>query len=194
MRCISCSVQMLFVRIEPDEISGLENYAHHIFQCPECNALDQRFMCQSEVEVPATPSSSQSDANDSTPQSTWMQALERVRSKQTALDEEEHFKIAAARLRQFNRSWETFVPQKPRQYRDRLNAIKQKPDPQPPTTLAELVARLRTQKIPAPIEITPDLSQRFDTCWDAVTPESNASLSTRGPEDMTSDTATVTPS
>jgi hypothetical protein len=104
MRCILCSIQMLFVRIEPDEISGLENYALHIFQCPECNDLDQRFMCRSEVVVQTAPSSSQSLAHDSTPQSTWMQALERVRNKQTALDEEEHLKIAGARLRERARS------------------------------------------------------------------------------------------
>jgi hypothetical protein len=74
---------MQVVQVEKDNTMFVPGYEHHTLQCDGCGEVERRM----------------------TFKKPWMQAMERLRSKQAELREREDIARATERLARFNRDW-----------------------------------------------------------------------------------------
>ena len=86
MRCLACGLNMQVVQVEKDNTMFVPGYEHHTWQCDGCGDVERR-MTFIPVKKP------------------WMQAIERLHSKQAELREVEDIARVTERLARFDREW-----------------------------------------------------------------------------------------
>jgi hypothetical protein len=106
MRCLACGAEMQLVQVVQDTTMLVSGYEHHMWQCSECDEVERRFVFTREktpaADVPVEPTHPDMPAAK-LQTSAWEQALEKVRSRQTELNERASAATDAERHDAFNR-------------------------------------------------------------------------------------------
>ena len=104
MRCLTCGLNMQVVQVEKDNTLLVPGYEHHTWRCEGCGEVERRMTFIPEKKQVETMSHPAMPA-DNFEAGKWTQAIERLRSKQAELREQEDIARATERLARFNRDW-----------------------------------------------------------------------------------------
>lgn len=120
MRCVGCGENMRLVQAAADRTMMVPGYEHQTLECPGCREVERRLVFARPIAplpdellrvpsgTPASPTPKQHERMHAP--KAWPRALERLRSRQSALKERAEVARASEAVRQFHQTWDALMP------------------------------------------------------------------------------------
>jgi hypothetical protein len=130
MRCLMCDAEMRLLDAKPDAAATVLGFERRTYECSDCREIESRLVFSSEPtqlsrpDHEPLPEPSPPAGDGERPLVTpWQRAVARFDAKKAALDEQAADEIQMARLRHFNRAWQSLVPLNSTRVRSKSNRV-----------------------------------------------------------------------